>query len=202
MTTTPDVVFHFDPACPWTWLTSRWLVDVAEQRGLDVAWQPLSLKVVNGDNIPEQYRSRTDATFVALRAVTALADAGDHQAAGRLYTALGDAFFRKGVEPTQESVKEIVVAAAAQAADALDDASYDAAIVERTTSIVEATGGDVGSPVLSFPSSGASIFGPIVNPSPTGEDAVRLWDAVRAAVTVPWFYELKRGRAGRPPQLG
>jgi hypothetical protein len=200
--TTPDVVFHFDPGCPWTWMTSRWLVDVAKQRDLDVAWQPLSLKVLNGDKVPEQYRARLDATFLALRAITALADEGDHDGAGRLYTALGDAFYRKGVDPTPESIKGIVVAAAPQAADALDDDGRDAAITERTTSIVEAAGGDVGSPVLSFPPVGTAIHGPIVNPAPTGEDAVRLWDAISAAVTVPTFYELKRGRGGRPPQLG
>jgi len=202
MTTVPDVVFHFDPACPWTWMTSRWLVDVAEQRDLDVAWQPLSLKVLNGDKVPEQYRPRLDATFIALRAITALADEGDHEAVGRLYTALGDAFYRKGVDPTTESIKEVVVAAAPQAADALDDSSRDDAIAERTTSIVEAAGGDVGSPVLSFPASGAAIHGPIVNPPPTGDEAGRLWDAISTAVTVPGFYELKRGRGGRPPQLG
>jgi hypothetical protein len=201
MATVPDVVFHFDPGCPWTWMTSRWLVDVAGQRDLDVAWQPLSLKVLNGDKIPEQHRARLDATFLALRAVTALADAGDHEAAGRLYTALGDRFYRKGDDPTPEVVKEIVTVAAPQAAGALDDDSRDGAIAERTMSIVEAAGGDVGSPVLSFPERGAAIHGPIVNPPPTGDEAGRLWDAISAAVTVPGFLELKRGRGGRPPQL-
>src|SRR4029078_2191987 len=128
MATVPDVVFHFAPACPWTWMTSRWLVEVAGQRDLDVAWQPLSLKVLNGDKVPEQYSPRLDATFIALRAITALADEAHHEAAGRLYTALGDAFYRKGVDPTTESIKEVVVAAAPQAADALDDSSRDDAI--------------------------------------------------------------------------
>ena len=201
MATVRDVVFHFDPACPWTWMTSRWLVDVAEQRDLDVAWQPLSLKVLNAEHMPEKYRARTDATFVALRAVTALADAEDHLAAGRLYTALGDAIHRRGVDPTPESVREIVVAASPQAADALDDHAHDRAIAERTTSIVEAAGGDVGSPILSFPALGTAISAPLVNPAPTGEDPCRLWDAIGVAVTVPGFYEVKRGRGGKPPQI-
>lgn len=30
------VEFWFDPGCPFTWRTSRWLLDVATRRGLDV----------------------------------------------------------------------------------------------------------------------------------------------------------------------
>ena len=33
--TPQSVDFYFDPACPWTWLTSRWLVDAARQRWTD-----------------------------------------------------------------------------------------------------------------------------------------------------------------------
>ena len=127
MATVPDVVFHFDPACPWTWMTSpagwsTW----PRQRDLDVAWQPLSLKVLNGDKMPEQYRPRTDATFLALRAVTALADDGDHEAAGRLYTALGDRLLPQGRRPDPGGrSRRSSVAAAPQAADALDDDSRD-----------------------------------------------------------------------------
>ena len=42
-----QVEFWFDPGCPFTWLTSRWLVHVAPQRDLDVDWQPLSLLMKN-----------------------------------------------------------------------------------------------------------------------------------------------------------
>ena len=31
-----DVEFFFDPVCPWTWMTSRWLVDATSQHGVDV----------------------------------------------------------------------------------------------------------------------------------------------------------------------
>ena len=37
-----SIEFYFDPGCPWTWLTSRWLVDAADQRGIDVQWRSLS----------------------------------------------------------------------------------------------------------------------------------------------------------------
>ena len=36
------VQFWFDPACPFCWVTSRWLVRVAAHRDLDVEWLPIS----------------------------------------------------------------------------------------------------------------------------------------------------------------
>jgi len=50
------LTFYFDPVCPWTWNTSRWLVDIAEHLGLAVDWRPLSLAVLNaGREVPDEY---------------------------------------------------------------------------------------------------------------------------------------------------
>jgi 2-hydroxychromene-2-carboxylate isomerase len=38
------VEFYFDVSCPWTWMTSRWMTDVAPQRDLDITWRTFSLK--------------------------------------------------------------------------------------------------------------------------------------------------------------
>ena len=43
------VDFYFDPACPWCWVTSRWLTDVSTQRDITINWQPFSLAVKNDE---------------------------------------------------------------------------------------------------------------------------------------------------------
>ncbi|MFZ9422843.1 MAG: hypothetical protein ACO27J_07510, partial [Ilumatobacteraceae bacterium] len=37
-----DLQFYFDPVCPWAYITSRWVVEVQQQRGYDVSWKFIS----------------------------------------------------------------------------------------------------------------------------------------------------------------
>src|SRR5512132_2445121 len=46
---TVRLTYSFDPTCPWTWLTSRWLVRAAELEGHTITWRPLSLAHVHAD---------------------------------------------------------------------------------------------------------------------------------------------------------
>ena len=34
-----EATYYFDPACPFTWRTSRWLVAVAPERDVTVRWR-------------------------------------------------------------------------------------------------------------------------------------------------------------------
>jgi 2-hydroxychromene-2-carboxylate isomerase len=193
-----SVAFYFDPACPWTWNTSRWLIEVARARGLAVEWRPLSLSVLHaGENIPEQYRGAMEAGHAALRIVAALQATGRHDAIGELYTEFGRRMFYDGAHASAALAADAAEAVGlGDVASAAASASYDAAVEASTREGMDLAGPDVGSPVIVAGEGIRAFHGPIVSPPPTGDDALRLWDALTALARIPSFYELKHGRRG------
>lgn len=197
---TNTIEFYFDPGCPWTWMTSRWLVDAASQRHIEIQWRSLSLGVLNeGNDVPEAYRAALAAGGAAHRVIAALLAAGRNDLVGAFYTEYGRRAYHDGEAPSIELVRTIADAAGAgEWSDAVDDAEWDAAVRESTHLAVGLAGPDVGSPVLAFGAPRTAIFGPIVSPPPTGADAVRLLDHVLDTAAIPGFFELKRGRVAGP----
>jgi len=197
-TSAPTVSFHFDPACPWTWNTSRWLVDVAEQRGLPLTWRTLSLTILNeGNEVPEQYRGPMAASQAALRAVEALRADGRNDDIGAFYTELGRRWHHDGETFSEDTVVAALGAVGLDAyAKALGDASWDEPLRASLDEAVALAGPDVGSPVVRLDD--RAMFGPIVSPPPQGEAATALWDAVRVLVAADGVYEIKRGRTDGP----
>jgi protein-disulfide isomerase-like protein with CxxC motif len=193
------VEYFFDPACPWTWLTSRWLVDASRQRGVAVTWRSLSLSVVNAGKIPEQYADFLRASAAAHRVFAALDDAGRNDLVGAMYTAIGSRTHDGGRTLSLDVVREAAEAAgAAEWAGAVDEPAWDEAVERSTAEAVDLAGPDVGSPVLAHGSPRVGMFGPIVSPGPRGEAGARLLDLVLAAAEVDGFFELKRGRRAGP----
>jgi 2-hydroxychromene-2-carboxylate isomerase len=190
------VTFWFDPSCPFTWRTGRWLRDAAAARGERVDWRLMSLAVLNdGKDVPNQYREPMRQSALASRV---LAEAGLRQgseAVDALYTALGTRVHEKGGALDRDLVRAAVADAGlpADLLEAYDDEQRDATVKDSHEQAQQRVGQEAGSPVIAF-DDGPGYFGPIVTDPPTGAEADRLYEAVRLLSQVPQFAELKRAR--------
>jgi 2-hydroxychromene-2-carboxylate isomerase len=186
------VDFFLDPICPFTWRTSRWITGVAEAGVATVTWRLLSLRLLQeGQEVPEEWRVPMEENTRALRVLAAVEDA---DARGRLYTALGTRKHEKGLAYTDEEIAAAVAEADLPdaVAAAVDDTSLDAAVRASHDEAQAAVGQESGSPVLRIGE--RAWFGPVVAPIPTGDEALRLFEAVRLLAEVPAFSELKTCR--------
>ncbi len=54
------VEVFLDPSCPWAWITSRWIREIAPQRDLTVTWRSYSCEIRDdygvSVTVPEQVR--------------------------------------------------------------------------------------------------------------------------------------------------
>ncbi len=111
-----------------------------------------------------------------------------------LYTALGT---RKHIEKL-DFTREVIESALAEAglptalADAMDDTSYDEAIIKSHHLGMDQVGNDVGTPTIAV--GGNAFFGPVISKAPKGEEAGKLWDGFVTVTTYPYIFELKRAR--------
>lgn len=192
--------FFFDPACPWTWLTSRWLVDAAARRGTHLRWRAYSLSLVNADrDVPEEYRAPMVQSNRALRVVESLNAEGRHAEAGELYTAIGERTFPGGRPLTEELIAEAGTQVGLDdVIERADAADHEVLVRESFDEIRHIVGAEVGSPCIRLDSTGNALSGPIVNPVPHAADADRLLAATLTLLEIPTFFELKRTRTAGP----
>jgi 2-hydroxychromene-2-carboxylate isomerase len=201
-TTATPVEFWFDPSCPWAWMTSRWVHEVAEHRKLDVTWNVMSLAVLNEDkDVSEQYREFFPRALRYTRLVTAIAELHGQQFVGELYTALGSRIHPGGMTDVDQIIAEALaeVGLDADLARYADSEEFDTQMRASHFDGIGRVGEDVGTPVIAV--DGVAFFGPVITPSPKGEQAVALWDGIVAVAAYDGFFELKRSRT-RGPQFG
>ncbi len=207
-----DLQFYFDPVCPWAYITSRWVVEVQEQRGYDVSWKFISLFMINNDrgynegNMP--WRDGHMSGLQALRVASAARAAAGNDAVAAVYTALGKAIHVDKRRPKDSTeLKDFARTVLSEAglnpqwAESATDELHDEVIRYETSRALELTGKDVGTPILVFhpeKPNEASFFGPVISSIPRGAEALRLWDAVETLATTSGMSELKRSLRGAP----
>jgi hypothetical protein len=211
----PDIVFYFDPVCPFAWLASKWVRLVQAQRDYTVEWRLISLRLLNAHidydaHFPPEYEAGHTAGLRLLRVAARTRAEHGQQALAGLYEALGGRIFdgepeeptgRDDVRGTREYVEPVLVRAGlpVELAGALEDDSWDAVIAQETSEALALAGKDVGTPILWFqPPDGVAFFGPVISRLPSPDRAVELWDHVVGLAAFPGFAELKRSLRERP----
>jgi predicted DsbA family dithiol-disulfide isomerase len=204
-----SVEVFVDPSCPWAWITTRWLKEVAPQRELDVTWRSFCLEIRDDYGVaPTMPEERREAAIAAhalshrmLRIFEAARARAGEGAVDALLTAWGRRFFARGAVRDDTLLSECLAACALDAdlVDAADDEKWDAPIVEAMEVAYAFGGHKTQTPTIVVGDDPRHGFkGPVMAPAPVGEAAVRLWDAIQVISREPGFFEITRPRANRP----
>lgn len=199
------VEFWFDVACPWAWMTSRWIEEVENLReGVSVEWKPMSLWLLHEDDHNDDEFVNSDigrahrASYEAQRIAAGIAQEHDSATVKAFYDAMGNR-----IHPGGERDYEAIIPAAVSEAGVPEelmqrarDGEFDEALKNSHQEALDRVGDDVGTPVIAV--NGVAFFGPVISPAPKGEEALRLFDGVVMAASYDGFFELKRTRTRGP----
>jgi len=159
-----DIEFFWDPVCPFAWITSRWIVKVAEQSDFKVDWRFISQRLLNkhkdyATEFPPEYEQGHTAGLRMLRVAAAVRDKLGRDPLGGLVTAFGESYwdqpkgsFDRTTLATPAHAASVLGAAGlpTRFAEALDDDSWDSVLDAETELALSRTGRDVGTPIITF----------------------------------------------------
>ena len=204
-----DVEFFVDPSCPWAWVTSRWVADVAPHRDLTVTWRSYCLEIRDDYDvapwIPEHHREAALAGHALshrmLRIFEAARVQGGEPAVDALYAEWGRRFFANKARGSEALLEECVVGSGLDRAlvAAADDDKWDTPIVQAMEVAYSFGGPKTQTPTIGIYDTPPHGFkGPVMAPAPTGEAALRLWDAICVISREGAFFEITRPRSSPP----
>ncbi len=196
---TQPVDLWVDPACPWAWITSRWLLEAATVRDLEVRFHVMSLAVLNeGRDLNDDYVRFLERAWAPVRVLIAAEARHGNAVLGPLYGAMGHRRHVAGLRDDLVIITESLAETGLERdlAEAGSTTDYDELLRASHHRGMDPVGDDVGTPVIHV--GDVAFFGPVVTPAPKGEAAGRLFDGVLAIAATPGFYELKRTRTKGP----
>lgn len=191
--------FWFDPVCPWAFITSRWMLEVAKVRDIEVTWNIFSLPHLNKDReMPEKYKAIFANSWSCARVIKSVEKDFGKEKTLPLYTAISTRIhvLKEAVSKDllSDSLKEVGLDSKYLAE--MENSDWDKQIIESHERGVKLVGDDVGTPIIAI--NGIGFFGPVISPAPKGEEAGKLWDGVVLSASYPGFFEIKRSRTVGP----
>jgi Mycothiol-dependent nitroreductase Rv2466c len=204
-----SVEVFVDPSCPWAWITSRWIKEVAPQRDLVVTWRSHCLEIRDDYGVaPTMAESRREMAIVAhalshrmLRIFEAARASSGEAAVDALFTAWGPRFFTRGAARDDSVLVDCLAACDVdpQLIKAADDDRWDSPITESMDVAYAFGGPKTQTPTIVVRADPPHGFkGPVMAPAPTGAAALRLWDAILVLSGEPGFFEMTRPRSNLP----
>ena len=191
--------FWFDPMCPWAFITSRWILEVAKVREIEITWNIFSLPHLNKDReMPEKYKAIFANSWSCARVIKSVEKDFGKEKTLPLYSAISTRIhvLKEAVSKDllSDSLKEVGLDSKYLAE--MENSDWDKQIIESHERGVKLVGDDVGTPIIAI--NGIGFFGPVISPAPKGEEAGKLWDGVVLSASYPGFFEIKRSRTVGP----
>lgn len=190
-----DLDIWIDPICGWSWLTSRWLVEVAPHRNLQIRWRPMSLLLKHRLPTESPHFSRTSHALSLLRVLERVRSIEGEAAAGRLYTEYG-----KYIHDQQNLVMDPHAALERAGLNpeysaASGDTSIDAAIRAHMAEGQALAGADASLPLIAYVTGNqirVGFSGPTITRRLPLRDALNLWDGFVLMTSIDGFWEIRR----------
>jgi 2-hydroxychromene-2-carboxylate isomerase len=198
------VEFYFDPMCPYAYQTSVWIRDVRAQIGLDITWRFFSLEEVNrveGKRHP--WERPWSFGWGQMRVGSLIRRELGNDELDRWYATVGSAFFNDGVKTHVPAVHEELLLANDFDPTLVERAIADPATIADVRADHDHAAAEYGAHgvptiVRQGPErpdragkTAFAVYGPVVVPAPTGDDAVALWELMCGMARFPHLYELR-----------
>ncbi|HUY09711.1 MAG TPA: DsbA family protein [Candidatus Dormibacteraeota bacterium] len=207
MTASEAVHFHFDPLCPWAWITSRWAARLEELGALEIEWRLFSLGVANlpeGESVPSAPVGPSGSALELLAGARRLAG---NSAVSKLYTTMGTAAHVRHEKLSDSGVLDRTWTEAGLDPDShpsppsSDPTLWQEVLRDHRAAVAACQAFGVPTLILDG-GAGPGIFGPVITQVPSDEESRELLQDVLHMVRRSYFFELKRDRNDHPPQTG
>lgn len=194
--------FWFDPSCPYTWVTSRWLVEVTAVRPVEVRWHVMSLSVLNEGRDVDPEGDPDGYLWVPVRVCAAVGERHGSAALGRFYEEL---WAREDTGDWLGDIADALARAGLPRELAAAGSEWDETVRASHSEGIGLVGTHVGTPIIATTDHAderVAWFGPVISAVPLGEAAGRLWDGTVLVAGTAGFHELKGAPHAEPAVPG